>query len=295
VSVTATLRSGLRRTAPQLDERLSRARWRLRNRSRSYSAEALDSDERRLVETMRRDGVVLSDTSSALGDSGLYGEAEAVARELYAKPRLTRGAEAGSKETFKTKLAEGRFDVAHPFARIALDPRVLAVANGYLGVRSTLRALELWLTEPTPGPAIQTQLWHRDADDLLNVKLFVYFSDVPRGAGPFTYAPGTHPLGHRRELPPHDSEFRSTNEQMAQVVPESEWLVCIGGPGSAVFTDTCGYHKQLKPETDERLMLVAHYVSGTPYVPRALELEGVQAETLSDDQHVAVFDRLPGA
>ena len=31
-----------------------------------------------------------------------------------------------------------------------------------------------------------------------------------------------------------------------------------------MFADTCGYHKQLKPESDERLLLVSHYVSGTP-------------------------------
>ena len=50
-------------------------------------------------------------------------------------------------------------------------------------------------------------------------------------------------------------------------------------------------HTQLKPEGEERLLLVAHYVSGTPYVPRALELEGADPAALTDDQHVAVFDR----
>jgi hypothetical protein len=35
-------------------------------------------------------------------------------------------------------------------------------------------------------------------------------------------------------------------------------------------------------------------VSGTPYVPHALELRGVDAGALTDDQHVAVFDRARG-
>ena len=74
-------------------------------------------------------------------------------------------------------------------------------------------------------------------------------------------------------------------------MPEADWLVCEGKAGTVVFADTCGYHKQLKPENSERLMLVAHYVSGTPFVPRALELNGVDADSLSDEQHVAVFDR----
>jgi hypothetical protein len=269
---------------------IDRAKWRLRNRARSVSATS-DPGLAPLVEGLRSDGIVLTGAETILGDGDLYERAAARARELYAARPERAEAEAGSKETFKTKLAAGSFEADDPFVEIALHPRVLAVANGYLRLRSTLRALELWLTEPTAGPAIQTQLWHRDADDLVNVKLFLYFSDVTRGAGPFTYAPRTHPFGDRRELPERDSEWRSTDEQMAAIVPEADWLVCEGRPGAAVFADTCGYHKQLKPESDERLMLVAHYVSGTPFVPHALELSGVDAAALTDDQHVAVFDR----
>ena len=272
---------------------IDRAKWRLRNRARSA---ATTSDPRLapLVEGLRRDGIVLSDAATVLGGGDLYDRAAARAKELYDAPRDRGDAAAGSKESFKTKLAAGSFDAGDPFVEVALHPDVLAVANGYLRLRSTLRALELWLTEPTPGPAIQTQLWHRDADDVLNVKLFLYFNDVTRGAGPFTYAPRTHPLGDRRELPEHDDEWRTTDEQMARIVPEAEWLVCEGAAGTAVFADTCGYHKQLKPESAERLMLVGHYVSGTPYVPHALELRGVDAAALTDDQHVAVFDRARG-
>lgn len=269
---------------------LDRAKWRLRNRDRSAAA---TSDPRLspLVEGLRKNGIVVSDAQTVFGDAELYERAAARARELYDTPRERGDAEAGSKESFKTKLAAGSFDADDPFVQVALHPSVLAVANGYLKLRSTLRALELWLTEPTPGPAIQTQLWHRDADDLLNVKLFLYFNDVTRGAGPFTYAPRTHPLGDRRELPERDTEWRSTDEQMSRIVPQDEWLVCEGTAGTAVFADTCGYHKQLKPESAERLMLVAHYVSGKPYVPHALELRGIDAAGLTDDQHVAVFDR----
>jgi hypothetical protein len=269
---------------------LDRAKWRFRNRGRSGPA-TTDPRLTPLVDRLRSDGIVLSDASSVLQDSALYDRASARAQELYDRPREAQAAASGSKESFKTKLAAGTFNADDPFVRIALHPDVLAVANGYLRLQSTLRALELWLTEPTPGPAIQTQLWHRDADDLLNVKLFLYFNDVTRGAGPFTYAPETHPLGPRRELPEHDAEWRSTDEQMERIVPEADWLVCEGKAGTVVFADTCGYHKQLKPENSERLMLVAHYVSGTPFVPRALELNGVDADSLSDEQHVAVFDR----
>ena len=235
--------------------------------------------------------MLITDAATVFGDDALFQEAAREAQRLYDLPREQVDAAAGSKATFLTKLATGSYSLDHPFARLALHPNALAVANGYLELRSTLRALDLWLTQPTEGPAIQTQLWHRDADDVMNVKMFVYFTDVKPAAGPLTYAPRTHPLGSRRQLPEHDEQGRSDDAQLAQVVPESEWVLCEGPRATVVFADTCGYHKQLKPESGERLLAVSHYVSGTPLVPRSLELSGVDEGSLTDDQYVAVLDR----
>jgi hypothetical protein len=287
------IRTTLARRAPRLEEAAVRANWRRRNRGRSFSAKAVaDPVVRDLGERLRRDGILITDVESVFGDRSLFDAAAEPAKELYQAPRERGEAEAGSKATYLTKLATGAYDADDPFARLALHPNTLAVANAYLGLRSTLRALDLWLTEPRPGPAIQTQLWHRDADDVMNVKMFVYFTDVKRGAGPLTYAPDTHPLGRRRQLPERDEQARSTDEQLGAIVPEDEWVLCEGAPGTVVFADTCGYHKQLKPESLDRVLLMAHYVSGTPYVPRELELRGVDDAALTDDQYVAVFDRL---
>jgi hypothetical protein len=273
-----------------LRDQATRARWKRGNRDRRY--EASDTAAAPLVESLRRDGVVITDFATVFGETALFDEAAAEVRRRYeSRPHEDATAEAGSKATFLTKLGDPSYDLSHVFARIALHPRALAVANGYLGLRSTLRALDVWHTQPTPGPAIQTQLWHRDGDDVVNVKMFVYFTDVRLGAGPLCYARGTHPFGARRELPEGDEQSRSTDEQLAQVAPESTWTLCEGAPAAVVFADTCGYHKQVKPESDERMLLVAHYVSGRPFVPRAVELTGADDASLSDDQFVAVHDR----
>ena len=114
---------------------------------------------------------------------------------------------------------------------------------------------------------------------------------MTKNAGPLCYAPGTHPLGRHRELPERDEKWRSTDEQMSRIVPESEWVLCEGPRRSVVFADTCGYHKQLKPESGERMLMVSHYVSGTPMVPSVVEWTGIDDSALSDDQFVAVHDR----
>ena len=275
----------------RLDDRLTQTRWRLRNRDRSGPSET-PAELRDVVDRLRRDGVVITDFATVFGDTALFDEAAAeVQRRYEARPKEDPAASSGSKATFLTKLGDPSYDVDHVFAQIALHPRALAVANGYMNMRSTLRALDVWHTHPTEGPAIQTQLWHRDGDDVVNAKMFVYFTDVRRPTGPLLYARGTHPYGSYRDLPERDEQARSNDEQLREVAPESEWVLCEGSPGTVVFADTCGYHKQLKPESGERLLLVAHYVSGKPYVGRALELTSVDDAKLSDDQFVAVHDR----
>lgn len=289
MALRTALRSQLARRAPRLDDAAARAAWKRRNKERAY--EPTVSAVSPLVERLRRDGVAITDVETVFGDDVLFRAAAHEAQALYDRPREEQDAAAGTKATFLTKLATGSYPIDHPFARLALHPNALAVANGYLELRSTLRALDLWLTKPTEGPAIQTQLWHRDADDVMNVKMFVYFTDVKPEAGPLVYAPRTHPLGNRRRLPEHDEQGRSDDAQLARVAPESDWILCEGRRGTVVFADTCGFHKQQKPDSAERLLLVSHYVSGTPLVPRSLELGGVDESSLTDDQYVAVLDR----
>ena len=294
MSVGGRVREQLAKRAPRLEEVVVRANWRRHNRQRSFDPKAVATPtQRELIGALTADGFARSAFAALIGDQSLFDEAAAQAQRLYEQREQSRSQAGGGKATYLAKLATKRYDVSDPFVRIAFHPSVLAVANGYLRLRSTLRALELWHTWPTPGEAIQTQLWHRDADDVMNVKLFCYFTDVTRAAGPLTYAPRTHPLGDRRTRPAHDEHMRSTDDQMAQIVPVQEWVVLEGGPGTIVFADTCGYHKQLKPESAERLKLVAQYVSGSPYVGRELELENLDASALTEDQHYAAFDRPP--
>jgi hypothetical protein len=288
MSVGSAIRTQLARRAPGLEDRVVRANWRLRNRGRSYSGD-VPADLGPLVERLRRDGVVISDVDTVFGgETALFQAADGLVRELY--ERVRPNAEEGGKG-FLTKLSSGPYALDDPFPRLALHPRALAIVDGYLRLLATLRSIDVWHTRPTPGPATETQLWHRDADDVMNVKMFVYFTDLTKAAGPLCYAPGTHPLGERRDLPEHDEKWRSTDEQMSHVVPEADWTLCEGPRASVVFADTCGYHKQLKPAGDERLLVVSHYVSGTPYVPRTLELTGTEGSPLTDEQFVAVHDR----
>jgi hypothetical protein len=89
-------------------------------------------------------------------------------------------------------------------------------------------------------------------------------------------------------VPAHDDRGRTNDEQFEAVLPRHEWVVATGDAGTVVLADTCGYHKQLKPETGDRLLVMSQYTSGTPAYPCDLEIDGVSVNDLTVDQRCAV-------
>lgn len=291
--VKSAVRHQLAKRAPALERAATRARWRRQNSQRTARLGAIgDPKLERFLDDLKRDGIAIGRFEDLFGSTDLYDEAESLALRRRSEHEESGEQQAESAKPYLTKLLpSSSFALDDVFLRIALHPNVLSVANRYMGMRTLLRALDLWLTGPTPGPAIQTQLWHRDGDDLMNVKLFVLFSDVTLAAGPFCYAPRTHPLGDRRRLPERDEHGRSTDEQVSPIVPESEWVVATGTPGTVVLADTCGYHKQIKPTGEQRLLLMSQYVSSAAYVDRALTIEPEGIDELSVDQRYAALEQ----
>jgi hypothetical protein len=289
-----SLKEKLASRVPKLESALAQRQWRAQNSDRALD-EAKPSDPAlaRLLADVRRDGIAFGRFEELFGSKELFEQAAAEARRLKDAHAAASGGDPGEDERkpFIARLLSSKLDAGSPFAKIALDPRLLEVANGYMGMRSLLWAADVWWTFPTPGPAVETQLWHRDGDDLMNLKLFVYFKDVNRDAGPFCYAPGTHPLGTSRRLPERDAGARSTDEQMAAVVPPEDWIVATGEAGTVILADTCGYHKQVKPEGDDRLLYMVQYTSGTPQYPRKLEVSGVDESALDIDQRFALYEQ----
>lgn len=151
-------------------------------------------------------------------------------------------------------------------ARFALQPEILEIANAYFGMYTRLRYYNFWHTFATSGPARESQLWHRDREDLLILKVFLYLEDVDEGAGPFTYARGSHHGGTYHREPSYTLEGgvrRSEDDQMADVVPPDRWLRATGPAGTIVFADTHGYHKGGLARERDRLMYVTMFTSQT--------------------------------
>lgn len=252
-------------------------RW-LKNARDAFSyqgrKEPLPSEAQAILKSLRTDGIA---SSSSLVDKNLFQELSTEARRLFdvswdpetqrPRPSATdhKGARSGMEtienKNFLANLTPKTLAADSVFLRYALQPAFISLANNYLGMNARMRAVHLWLNYPTDGEPASTQLFHRDGDDVMNLKIFTYLSDVGEANGPFTFVPGTQPLGNRPVDPPENKYQRVTDDDMVQTVPRDHWKICIGKAGDMIFADTCGYHRGLKPTQGYRLMLMVHYAS----------------------------------
>ena len=244
--------------------------------------QAPSGEAARVLDTLNRQGVAVTSIDRLLGASALFDQlrnaVETRERTLAVEIERARVAattpEAGeARKEFIYQLLGERpiLDVNDIHLRFALETPLLAIANAYFGMYTRLRYYNVWHTFTTQGDAHSSQLWHADRDDLHYVlKVFVNLSDVDEGAGPFTYAPGTHAKGSRRKQPAYmfkeGNTTRSSDEQMSAIVPREEWVTSMGPTGTIIFADTRGYHKGGLARTHDRIMYTCMFASSTALV-----------------------------
>lgn len=234
----------------------------------------LRGEAARILDDLNRDGIAVSSVEALLGPDSPYSDLRRCVEELQMKKgieiELAR-ASASDESTIgkKTFLLEylGQHPVLDPesaYAGIAVKTPLLQIANAYLGMYTRLRYYNIWHTFATQSKPRESQLWHRDREDLYILKVFVYLKDADLGAGPFTYARGTHRKGAVRTEPAYFLEGkvkRTEDSQMAAVVPKDLWKVATGPAGTIVLADTYGYHRGGLARTSDRIMYTCMYTS----------------------------------
>jgi hypothetical protein len=223
---------------------------------------ALEGEVARVVSALDRDGIATTSIDALLGDDRVFEDLVQVSEQLV----TGAPAAATTEKDFQVSLL-GECPPLDPwssYGRMALHPTVRSVANGYFRMHTQLRFYNVWRTLVVEHDPMASQLWHRDREDFLILKMFVYLRDVDADSGPFRYVPGTHRKGTVRAAPDSFLEghvARSTDEQMAEIVPPDAWIEATGSSGTIVFADTRGFHCGGRSRTRERLMFTALYTS----------------------------------
>ncbi len=235
----------------------------------------MSDHQEELLEELNRSGIAISTIERLLGEGNLWNELSSAVSHLLAvredeflrlRARAHDDKSLGSK-TFNLEMlgSDLKFDATSIFARLSLNESLLRIADEYFGMYVKLRYYNVWQTFASNGASRESQLWHFDREDNYILKVFIYLDDVDEGAGPFTYAPGTHKKGKYRSIEP---EFfleggvrRSTDEQMNAAYPKERWIRAVGKRGTIIFADTRGYHKGGEARTKDRLMFTSMYTS----------------------------------
>jgi hypothetical protein len=217
----------------------------------------LDDTQVGLLERLRRDGFATIPVAELVGEErwqelSRAGETFVTETEDGLR-REAAGEEAGlrrtaAKDFVVRKNAWGvELSGDDPWLRIALDPVFLDLANAYLGLWSKLEYVDLWYTPPTNVEGRRaSQRWHRDFNDRLLLKAFLYLLDVDDEAGPFEYVPGSFPGGPLGDLwpwAPGGAEAYPPAEDFDRRLAEARIETFSAPRGTLILCNTAGFHR----------------------------------------------------
>jgi hypothetical protein len=240
------------------------------------TAERYSGETARVLAELNRNGIAISSVGALLGCTSDYPTLLDAVRELMranverieeARRALHASGSGALGKTYVFNLLGDRpvLDPESVYGRIALAGPVRQIAEGYYKMHCRLREYNVWLNLANQNEASQSQLWHRDPEDRYILKMFLFLADVDEGAGPFTYACGTHQKGSFRTQPAFlykdGGTPRSSDEQMAAVVPRDQWVTALGPAGTIVFADTRGFHKGGLARHRDRVVFVTLFCS----------------------------------
>jgi hypothetical protein len=242
---------------------------------------ALDATQQRIVDELRTEGFVVVPFGELFPEPARWDDVAAAADAFVSETeeglrREAEGEESGLRRSVKSFLVRKNawgvdLPADDPWLGLALDPRVLDLANAYLGMWSKLEYVDLWYTPPTDeGDRRSSQRWHRDFNDRLLLKAFLYLSDVDESAGPFEYVPRSFPGGELGDLWPWYPGYDGypPDEEFARRMDGVQVETFTAPRGTLIFCNTSGFHRGGYATGSPRVLATWTYAS--PAALRAL-------------------------
>lgn len=167
----------------------------------------------------------------------------------------------------KVKYPQGgrHTQIVHPLENIELanemasNAAIQSIATAFLGAPPALGTTNLRLSRAENSENLGTNMFHKDFNSPVRfIKFFTYFNDVTAQTGPFTYVHGSN-----RQLPSNPRwsvQHRWPDEVIESIYGNSRIVNLTASYGDLLIATTNGFHKGLRLESGERLMLTLNYV-----------------------------------
>ncbi|MBD2609277.1 2OG-Fe(II) oxygenase [Scytonema hofmannii FACHB-248] len=220
----------------------------------------LSASDRTLVETIKRDGVVIT-SLSALGIPSNPRFFEVAKKLMSEIPKSI----SGQKDEFVVHASPEQL-MEHPEIFLwGLEQRLLNIVENYLGLPAAYQGV-FFRRDIANEVAIKSRLWHVDLEDKKVLKIIVYLNDVNEDGGPFQYIPQSLTSTIARSL-----KYRPryiTDEIMQQALSPSYWKSCTGLSGTVIFAGTASiFHRGKIPVANDRFAVFFDYTSRQPRQP----------------------------
>jgi hypothetical protein len=199
---------------------------------------------------------------------GTFEETSAViadARAALAHYDVTEPPHRSRKQFLQNVLDASTLTRDNSMVRLALREDVLVAVSRYLGVVPFLSNISVFHSDTAASKLMHSQLYHCDGDDITQLKLWVYCSDVEMRSGPLTVldADATREVQRRTK---YQFRQRLTDAQVHAIVGSSHDHPIVGPSGTTAFVDTSRcfhFGSRVQPNAPSRLAVMIQYQ--TPY------------------------------
>ncbi len=129
----------------------------------------------------------------------------------------------------------------------------------YFGLKPHVRFISIWLDYPTKNEEEKnSQLFHRDYDDVFLVKTFLCLTNINENNGPFQFMPTSHIDPWKKNI-----NFYLKKNKIVNMTANK---------GDLYMADTNGFHKGKKLLSGFRVLLNVHYASDNPMAEPPIQI-----------------------
>lgn len=220
------------------------------------------SEAQEIAERLKRDGYVI--LPSFIDMQRVNALRQLVDKEIEAGVRVTPIMKLikGYGHEVETGLDPREVDISvsdpltlhQEFVNFALDQSLLDIINAYNGTYTSMIDFLAWRNTVNELKPLGSYNWHRDPEGPYLIKSFLYLNDVDEDTTHFAFARGSH----QDTLKTWQLTGSLSDEDLAKLIPKTDWIHMLGPAGTVILADTNGYHKGSKG-TKERYMLSGIY------------------------------------
>jgi len=164
-------------------------------------------------------------------------------------------------------------DILNSVMKIIKHPIFEKISQEYFKMVTEFWEYSSMLTFPSFDDPKMSQLWHKDPEDLMILKYFIFLDNIELDNGPLMYAPGTHHFGKIKRKPKSFKEHKASrviDNEMIKVLPKEKWISAIGKKGTIFFADTRGYHKGGYLKKGTRWIMQGQYISPSAFLKQKI-------------------------